>query len=63
MLGDDGAYGSSGDYIFWFDSKDAYHQHYLSGGQIVHVSDQPLAVSSIIINVEQVSTEKKSEKK
>ncbi len=51
VLGDDGAYGSSGDYIFWFDTNGSYHQHYNSGGQIVHVSDQPLAVKGVIINV------------
>lgn len=52
VLGDDGAYGSGGDYIYWFDSKDVYHQHYLSGGQIIHISDQPLAVKSVTINME-----------
>lgn len=56
VLGDDGAYGESGDYIFWFDVRGVYHQHYLSGGQIIHISDQPLAVSNIIINIEQVTT-------
>ncbi|MBI2052272.1 MAG: hypothetical protein HYT38_01160 [Candidatus Sungbacteria bacterium] len=28
------------------------HQHYVSGGQIVHISSQPLAVKGIIINME-----------
>lgn len=52
VLGDDGAYGSSGDYIFWFDAeKGAYHQHYNSGGQIVHVSSEPLVVKGVIINI------------
>lgn len=52
VLGDDGAYGSSGDYIFWFGSNGSYHQHYLSGGQIVHVSDQPLSVKGVVVNME-----------
>jgi len=52
VLQDDGTYGSSVEYIYWFDSKDAYHQHYISGGQIVHVSSQPLAVKHITINIE-----------
>ena len=52
VLGDDGAYGSSGDYIFWFDTRGIMHQHYMGGGQILHISDQPLAVKSIIINME-----------
>jgi uncharacterized protein YcfL len=52
VLGDDGTYGNSGDYLYWWDAKGVYHQHYLTGGQIVHVSDQPLAVHGIIINME-----------
>ena len=50
---DDGTYGSSIPYIFWWDTKGVYHQHYISGGQIIHISDQPIAVKSIIINLEQ----------
>ena len=52
VLQDDGTYGSSVDYIFWWDSKDSYHQHYISGGQIVHLSDTPMRVSKVIINAE-----------
>jgi hypothetical protein len=52
VLGDDGTYGDSVPYIYWFDAKGAYHQHYVGGGQIVHISDQPLAVKSIVLNME-----------
>lgn len=52
VLSDDGTYGGSVPYIFWFDAKGAYHQHYVEGGQIVHISDQPLAVKSIVLNME-----------
>lgn len=52
VLGDDGSYGSSDPYIYWFDVKGVYHQHYISGGQIIHVSDQPVAVKNVIINME-----------
>lgn len=52
VLADDGAYGSSSDYIFWFDTKGVYHQHMMTGGQIIHVSSEPLAVKGIIINME-----------
>lgn len=52
VLGDDGAYGTSGDYLFWFDSKGVYHQQYLTGGAMIHISDHPIAVKSVIINVE-----------
>jgi len=52
VLQDDGTYGSSAEYIYWWDTKEIYHQHYISGGQIVHVSSQPIAVKDIIINLE-----------
>ena len=50
-LQEDGTYGHSGEYVYWWDTKDVYHQHYLTGGEIVHVSDQPLAVQSVGINL------------
>lgn len=49
---DDGTYGSSMNYLYWWDTKGVYHQHYVSGGQILHISNQPIAVKSIIINME-----------
>lgn len=55
MIGDDGAYGSSEPYLYWYDSKGVYHQHYVSGGQIIHISDQPVNVGSVIINMEAVA--------
>lgn len=53
VLQDDGSYGSSCEYIYWFDSKDIYHSHFFTGGQIIHVSDQPMPVKNITINLEQ----------
>lgn len=54
VLQDDGTYGSSDPYIYWWDSKGIYHQHFLTGGQIVHVSDKILRVNpnEIQINLE-----------
>lgn len=52
VLQDDGSYGTSMEYLYWWDTKGVYHQHYVQGGQIVHISDQPLAVKSIVINME-----------
>lgn len=52
VLQDDGSYGHSSEYLYWWDTKDVFHQHYVSGGQIVHISSQPLAVKGIIINME-----------
>lgn len=52
VLQDDGTYGSSIEYLFWWDIQGRYHQHYVSGGQIVHISDQPIPVKSVTINME-----------
>jgi hypothetical protein len=54
VLQDDGTYGSSGDYLFWWDTQGRYHQHYLTGGQIVHISGEPMPVKSAIISTETI---------
>lgn len=51
VLQDDGTYGSSMDYLYWWDTKGVYHQHYVAGGQIIHISSEPLAVKKILINL------------
>lgn len=51
VIGDDGTYGTSMNYLFWWDIKGNYHQHYVNGGQIVHISEQALPVSKITINL------------
>lgn len=56
VLGDDGAYGDSGDYLFWFDAAGRYHQQY-TDGCIIHVSDQPIPAKAVTINLEQVVKE------
>jgi hypothetical protein len=53
VLQDDGTYGSSCEYIYWFDSKDIFHSHFFTGGQIIHISDQPIAVKNITLNLEE----------
>ena len=52
VLQDDGTYGHSIPYVFWWDTKGIYHQHYVSGGQILHVASEPVAVKGVIINME-----------
>ncbi len=52
LIQDDGTYGSSVEYIYWWDSKGIYHQQYITGGMIVHISNQPIAVKSVAINLE-----------
>lgn len=52
VIQDDGTYGNSIDYLYWTDVQGRYHQQYITGGMIVHVSDQPLRVKDVIINME-----------
>ena len=52
VLQDDGTYGSSIEYLYWWDSRGMYHQHYVSGGQIIHVSDSPMSFPKIMLNLE-----------
>lgn len=52
VLSDDGTYGASVEYLYWWDTRGIYHQHYVQGGQILHISDQPVAVKSIVLNME-----------
>lgn len=56
-LQDDGTHGSSVEYVYWWDSKGVYHQHYITGGQIFHVTSKPLAIKNITINMELASNE------
>ena len=52
VIQDDGTYGSSIPYIYWWDVRGQYHQHFIDGGQILHISDNPMPVKNIIINIE-----------
>lgn len=50
VLQDDGTYGGSSEYIYWWDANDVYHQQ-LVGGGIIHISDQPLHISHALIEI------------
>jgi hypothetical protein len=52
VLQDDGTYGTSVEYIYWWDVQGRYHQQYITGGMILHISDQPIPVKSITLNLE-----------
>jgi hypothetical protein len=52
VLQDDGTYGSSNPYIYWWDTKGIYHQHFFTDGQIIHVSSEPITVKGVVINME-----------
>jgi len=44
VLDDGGTYGESGNYLYWFDAQDNYHQYYPSGGTYLHISERPLRI-------------------
>lgn len=52
VLQDDGTYGSSSEYLYWWDVQGRYHQHYPGAGQIIHISDQPLPVKHVKIRLD-----------
>ena len=52
VLGEDGTFGTSIEYLYWWDAKGIYHQQYITGGMILHISDQPIAVKGVVINME-----------
>lgn len=51
VLQDDGTYGTSVDYVYWWDTKGTYFQHYVTGGEILVVTSQPMAVKGVVMNV------------
>lgn len=52
VLDDGGAYGESGNYLFWFDANGNYQQYYPSGGTYLHISDKPLRVKKTKFSLE-----------
>ena len=57
IMQDDGTYGSSIPYIYWWDSNDRYFQHYIAGGQMLTISDQPITVNKITRQLEIVKVD------
>lgn len=55
VLDDGGAYGESGNYLYWFDAQDNYHQYYPSGGTYLHISEKPLRIrkSNLTFTIEE----------
>ncbi len=52
LIQDDGTYGHSIEYLFWFDENDRYMQMYVTGGMFPVLSDEPLPVKSVTMRVE-----------
>lgn len=42
VIQDDGTYGSSTPYVYWWDTGENYHQHFFTDGQIIVVTSKPL---------------------
>jgi hypothetical protein len=51
VIQDDGTYGSSIPYLHWKTPQGIRHKHYVSGGQMVHVSNQPMRVGKVVLNL------------
>lgn len=49
VLQDDGTYGSSIEYLYWWDQNGIYHQQYVTGGIILHIADQPMSFGRVTI--------------
>jgi hypothetical protein len=52
MMQDDGTFGSSVPYFYWYDTNGRYHQHFFTEGQIIAILDQPLVNKRVIINAD-----------
>jgi len=59
VMNESGTYGTSKpEYIYWWDTKGIYHQHYVTGGQMIHISDQPMPIREIVIDMNLAGNEK-----
>lgn len=52
MMQDDGTFGSSVPYFYWFDTQGRYHQHFFTEGQVIAVLEQPIVGKRVIINAD-----------
>lgn len=50
VIQDDGTYGDSVPYIYFFDQEDNYYQYFFTGGQIIHISSAPMRLRKPPIN-------------
>jgi len=63
VLGDDGTYGSSVPYIYWWDAQGRYRQHFFTGGQIIHIASEPVYSPKSMILQYEIVKEKPAPKK
>lgn len=53
-MNEDGTYGSSQEYIYWWDVYGTYHQE-MTGAAIIHISSKPLRTKKAVINIAPVN--------
>lgn len=53
VLDDGGAYGESGNYLFWFDAQGNYNQYYPAGGTYVSICDKPQRIKKANFTITQ----------
>lgn len=58
VLDDGGAYGDSGNYLYWFDAQGNYHQYYPSGGTYIHIADKALRIKRANLSMELIDDSK-----
>lgn len=59
VIQDDGTYGDSGEYLYWWDARDQYHQQYVTAGVMVHISDKPMHWPKVILNMDESPVERR----
>jgi pullulanase/glycogen debranching enzyme len=52
LIGDDGTYGTSIEYLYWWDVKGVYRQIYVTGGTFTVISDQPQQFGRVTMQAE-----------
>lgn len=52
VMQDDGTYGSSNKYIYWFDIRGQFHKRLKSEMEAIHISDRPIRFREIIVDIE-----------
>jgi hypothetical protein len=55
VMNDNGTYGTSMPFIYWWDTRGVYHQHYLTEGQIIHVCAEQLSAKPALIELDKPS--------
>lgn len=54
LIGDDGTYGSSIEYLYWWSVDGSYNQYYITGGTVTVISDMPRQFGKITMQVEKL---------